>query len=165
MVKDFLAKSVQQTTTFTVGYDYGFHMEDKAVALLDGNKVFFNPSDYGVETLLAGDKVTVTYVGEMLMQETYPGTIIIHGDLKNLSIELAPIAQYTYQNGDWYVCQGENKTRLEVSLPEYVSSEDMSFYASAELQDGATVYGTCKTDEKGKTYYESIYAVYDYKPR
>jgi len=165
LITDFVAKYTQQTTTFTVTYDYGFHIEGKVETLLDGNTVFFNPAEYGFAPLLAGDKITVTYTGEMLMQETYPGTVVINGELKNIKKESAPIAQYVYKNSGWYVCNGEEETLIEPEFPEYVLAEDMSFYPLTDVAEGTTLYATYKTDEKGTQHYQSAYALYDYNPR
>ena len=69
-------------TDFIVDYDYGIHREDMATPLLDDSKLFFDLDEWGIDTLVGGDIVTLSYTGELLIQETYPSTVAT----KNLKI-------------------------------------------------------------------------------
>ena len=151
----------EQTATFTVQYDYGFHVEGEAVALLDGNNVFFDAEAYGVAPLLAGDKVTVRYTGEMLIQETYPGTVVLQGgEIVEITKESAPIVALTYKDNTCWL--GEE--RVEALLPEYVVSQDLTFQPLPSLGENTTFFATQKSyDQAQKTFV--AYAVYDYNPR
>ena len=74
---DALNSDKTKTVTFKAGYDYGLHQNGKASLLLDGSSVFFDLSDWGINTILAGDKITMTYAGdELMIQETYPSTVV-----------------------------------------------------------------------------------------
>ena len=61
-------KQVKTLNTFVM-YDYGKHIEGKVTTLLDGNLIWFNPKDYGIDTLVAGDELVIEYTGEFIAQD------------------------------------------------------------------------------------------------
>lgn len=63
------------TANVFVMYDYGNHISDKVTTLLDGNLIWFNPKDYGIDTLVAGDELIIKYTGEFICEESYPGNV------------------------------------------------------------------------------------------
>ena len=86
----------KQTYTVTAGYDYGFHMPGKAVMLYDSSTLFFEiPESHGA--VLAGDRFTITYSGELLVQESYPSTVVIYeGQILEVSSERAEVITVKY---------------------------------------------------------------------
>ena len=52
-----------RTVSFTAGYDYGFHVDDRAVLLLDSCNVFFDADEWGIGRINAGDVITMDYRG------------------------------------------------------------------------------------------------------
>lgn len=55
-------KQVKTLNTFVM-YDYGMHIEGQVTTLLDGNLIWFNPKDYGIDTLVPGDELIIKYTG------------------------------------------------------------------------------------------------------
>ena len=99
---------------FTVNYDYGQHIQTSdgqglATILLNGCSLFFDPYDYDIEMpLLAGDVLTVYYTGEMLIQETYPATVVIqNGSIENVEkSKKATLVSLETRNGELYTQDG-----------------------------------------------------------
>ena len=130
------------STTFTVMYDYGLHVQNRATMLLSGNMPFFNPSKWNVKTpLLAGDELTVHYTGEMFIQESYPGRVYIvdGGSIQRIEKTKAARLYPLYcQDGELYSADGFPITITH----EYVVNADGSCTKVSELPDGTKLYGS-----------------------
>ena len=96
---DFIPKNSSdetKTSNVFVMYDYGMHISGELTILLDGNLIWFNPKDYGIDTLIAGDELVIKYTGEFEVRESYPGSV--NADLMHIqSIEIieADIVEFT----------------------------------------------------------------------
>ncbi len=133
-----------KTATFTVKYDYGMHIEGRVTTLLDGSLVFFKAEDYGVAPLLAGEEVTVTYTGELLILESYPGVVRFEGgELKNVEkTRHAQIAGDCYRDGE-SLCEEYGHWFSEVAkedIPEYVAHADGSFTPFDEISEETELF-------------------------
>ncbi len=120
---------------FTVGYDYGTHIEGKATMLLNDSLFFFDVQDYAdiQLPLLAGDELTVYYTGEMYVQETYPSHVILDG--KICWIKKTKKAYFTAISSDNFV---DGKLTADsgfsfVDLPEYAIARDGSLLPLSEI--------------------------------
>lgn len=155
------------SVSFTARYDYGFHIQNTPTLLLDGATLFFDPANYGIETLLAGDVVTVQYEGEFSIQETYPATVVTKDlTIKNVTVEEAGIVAFeVMQNPGGGISLTPKNDGVSVSkfnLPnQYVIDADMTYKPLSESHLGQTVYGTYVA---GKDNVE-IEALYSYYPR
>lgn len=153
-----LTDSTVKEQVFTVNYDYGLYAEGKATLLLDSCNFFFAPADYNIDYIVAGDKISVKYTGEMLVAESYPGIISLNGRIVDVKIEeRAEVLTLQYTSGE----EEGNFSVLEntvtaagaydvVAYPEYViTSVDGDFCALSEIEDGATLYATYRKSEIG----------------
>ena len=68
----------EQTYTVTANYDYGMHRPGLATMLYSYSTLFFTLPE-GYDPVVAGDEFTVTYTGQLLIQESYPSTVVITG--------------------------------------------------------------------------------------
>lgn len=64
-----------QILNVTVMHDYGMYISGKVTTLLNGNLIWFNPLEYGIHELVAGDELIIKYTGEYEVQETSPGRV------------------------------------------------------------------------------------------
>lgn len=78
-----------KSITLMMNFDYGVHIENEATLLIGGSLLFFNPLDYGIERLFAGDLVTINYTGTFLIQEMYP-SVVVTSNLVIKSVEVMP---------------------------------------------------------------------------
>ncbi len=135
----------EHTWSFTVQYDYGQHVEDRATLLLSGTIPFFDPEEYGVSPLIAGEKVTVSYTGELRILESYPSQAVLDG----VTIEKVEKTDRAYITdchcvdgklfdplGNWF----SNLTKEDI--PEYVIHEDSTFTPFDELAEGTKLYAS-----------------------
>ena len=160
------AKHVKEVC-FPVQYDYGGHVENKAVALLGGNSLFFDKEKYGISELLAGDEVSVYHTGTMLTLESYPGQVRIDGGtITDIKVDEAEIVELSYALvgcvEQWTAKDGGDVD--EASLPQYVLVNAEGDYCDlGEVESGVTLYGTYQAYKKEES--RTIYALYSYKPR
>lgn len=152
----------KQMMTMRAYYDYGYHVADKATLLLDGCNVFFNPADYGITELLAGDVVTITYRGECYIQETYPGTVVTK-DMKIIDVaqqkaKILELEVWQVPGGGYNVIYNGGSVGCDNT---YVINADGSFEELGEHHVNQTLYGT----DFPLTPSFEIKALYSYNPR
>ena len=155
------------TARFTAHYDYGFHNTDKASLLLDGANVFFEPADWDIGRINAGDVIVMEYRGELLIQESYPATVVTKDvEIINISIEKAQIIELTVmENPGGGVSLNERDSSINIksyAFPDfYVISEDMTYKSLDESLVGKSLYGTITENDDGIT----LEALYDFSPK
>ena len=155
-----------QSITMMMAFDYGFHLEDKASLLISWSLLFFNPLDYGISELIAGDVVTVTYYGELWILESYPSTVNTDKmEIINVEVAEAIIVPYEIKNvtggGTFPWTSNEDYQRDITFATENVVAEDYTFKHWEEYPARTIIYGTVPTS--GRT--NEIIAFYDYNPR
>jgi hypothetical protein len=169
------------SATFTAQYDYGRYIQTSdgvpmVSTLLDGNALFFNPTEWNVETpLLAGEKLTVYYTGEMHVAESYPGQVVIEdGNIQRIEKTRKARVSELYYNGEILYAAGFS---VEVR-PAYAINADGTFitieHALQALQDGERLWaaynfpndGLLVEGEHADVDYVSVRlnAVYTYNP-
>lgn len=155
------------TARFTAHYDYGFHNNGKASLLLDGATVFFDPEEWGIDRINAGDVIVMEYRGgELLIQESYPATVVTKDvEIINISIEKAKIIELTVMEnpgGGFSLSERDNSINItSYAFPNlYVISEDMTYRSLDESPVGKTLYGTITESDDGIT----LEALYDFSP-
>ncbi len=96
---DFIPKNSSdetKTSNVFVMYDYGMHISGELTTLLDGNLIWFNPKDYGIDTLVAGDELVIKHTGEFIYEESYPGNVaanLMH--IQSIEVIEADIVEFT----------------------------------------------------------------------
>lgn len=155
------------TTNVFVMYDYGMHISGELTTLLDGNFVWFDPSDYGIDKLIAGDELVIEYTGQFICEESYPGNVaanLMH--IQSIEVIEADIVEFTVS-----AVPGGNELNLvpvdhkynnyNLSNDGYVVSLDETFKKYDEYPENTILYasmpkttGTIRVD-----------GLYDYNPR
>ena len=155
------------TSNVFVMYDYGLHIEGQVTTLLDGNLIWFNPKDYGIDTLVAGDELVIKYIGEFEVRESYPGSV--NADLMNIqSIEVieADIIEFTVSavpGSDQLdlVPLDSKYNNYVLSNDGYVVSQDETFKKYDQYPERTTLYASLpKTTGSIR-----VDGLYDYNPR
>ena len=161
----------EQTVTHLARYDYGFHQQDKAFLLLDGITPYFDFKDYQIQEILAGDLVTVTYLGEMYIQEIYPA-FVEDKNLKITNVTIIPaeiiefeIQTSTVDNNEEIllvpVDKKYNSYKLINDEVKNVVNQDLSFSLYTELPIKTKLFATVRlVDNEYK-----VYSLYSYQPR
>ena len=165
---DLLSSKQTRDASFTANYDYGFHMEGRAALLLSGSTVFFEPSEWDIGTILAGDVITMTYRGrELMVQESYPSRVVTDGvEIISITQTKAKVMKLTAtKTPDGKIAMKGENISVALAFPEaeehYVISSDMTFRVLDKSFDGRTLYATYT--QKGNV--AEIHAIYDYLPR
>ncbi len=152
-----------------VSLDYGFHRPGLATPLIDGCKTeFLDKETWNLDVFLPGDVYVLTYHGEIMVQETYPGTVILpKGGLLDVTRIDAGILCLVYDGGwkpaeDGYILEGE--------LCEYVVLDaEGNFCALTEYDTSKPLYVTyeqakAQQDQQGSKTVTPL-AAYAYLPR
>lgn len=162
--------NIKQTSEIdlVVDCDYGFHEEDRVTILLGSSTIWFNINKYGIDSLVAGDILTIKYTGVFSVRETYPSTVESN-KMNIISIEQhkADIEEYivsTNEDGE-KILKPSNPTyshSIMISDEIYAILEDYSFVKINELEIGSKVYMSSQ-----KAFSSSIInnAFYLYNPR
>lgn len=168
---DFSAKvppieEVHTLNTFVM-YDYGMHIEGQVTTLLDGNLIWFNPKEYGIDTLVAGDELVIKYTGEFICEESYPGNVA--ADLMHIqSIEVieTDIVEFTVSavpgSDELNLVPVDSKyNNYNLSNEGYVVSQDETFKKYDQYPENTILYASLpKTTGSIR-----IDGLYDYNPR
>ena len=155
------------TSNVFVMYDYWMHIEGQVTTLLDGNLIWFNPKDYGIDTLIAGDELVIKYTGEFIYEASYPGNVV--ADLMHIqSIEVieADIVEFTVSavpgSDELNLVPVDSKYNNYKLLNEgYVVSQDETFKKYDQYPENTILYASLpKTTGSIR-----IDGLYDYNPR
>lgn len=166
--------SKHQTYTVTAGYDYGFHMPGKAVMLYSSSNLFFEiPDSHG--TVVAGDKFTITYDGELLIQESYPSTVVTkHLTILGISSDKAPVIEVTYTPADSENSKGSftinDAEDLSVASPDtleyYITDIETGEFASLEgLTEPTVLYASLEAQSPPSGKALRVMALHAVNPR
>ena len=155
------------TTNVFVMYDYGMHISGELTTLLDGNFVWFDPSDYGIDKLIAGDELVIEYTGQFICEESYPGNVaanLMH--IQSIEVIEADIVEFTVS-----AVPGGNELNLvpvdhkynnyNLSNDGYVVSLDETFKKYDEYPENTLLYASMPKT----TGLIRVDGLYDYNPR
>ena len=158
-ITQFSAQSMQ------VSMDYGMHRSGLATPLLNSCTTEFLDKDvWDLDVFVPGDVYHLTYMGEIMVQETYPGTVILpEGGLLDVTRVDAGILCLAYDDG-WKPV--ENGYKISGELCEYVILDEQgSFCSLADYDTTKMLYVTYYRDllQPGKAI--TPLAAYAYAPR
>ena len=147
--------------------DYGNIVEDHIYLMLDWCDIFFNPSDYNIDTIIAGDIVVVTYSGFFYILTIYPGQVVKE-EMTIHSIELieATVIEFEVsknEDGDIILLTTDPRYQdrdFQVDA-EYVVHEDDTFTNFKDLEEGDIIYGVDSASSDSLI----ITTIYSYNPR
>ena len=163
------SKEELQTINTLVMVDYGVHVNGKVTVLLGIGSIWFNPKDYGINSLVAGDELIIKYTGELEILEVYPARVNaekIH--IESIEVIKADIIELEVMNNNEEVTlvskdsKYNNYTLANKIREGYVISKDLTFKKYNELELGTIVYGSLLKTTGGSIRIE---ALYDYNPR
>lgn len=155
------------TSNVLVMYDYGMHISGKLTTLLGGNLIWFNPKDYGIDKLVAGDELVIKYTGEYEVLETYPGRVVADKmNIQSIEVIEADIVEFTVS-----AVPGGNELNLVpvdskynnyvLSNQGYVVSQDETFKKYDQYPENTILYASLpKTTGSIR-----VDGLYDYNPR
>lgn len=159
------SKEAVQNITLSMSVDYGMLSPNKATHLLGNCTLPFNPSDFNIDTLIAGDLVTIYYTGTWQAFSTYPGKIaspdlvitdvkVVHGNIFEYEVAQNPGGGTSLAPVDSTKYGGTYQTR-------YCINEDASFAQDVLNYPLHThIYGvSAPNDEKN-----DLIAFYSYNP-
>lgn len=155
-------------------YDYGMHRQGKAVLLYNSCTPFFELPE-GMDYAIAGDRFTLTYTGEMLTLDSYPGTVMMDdGAIRSVRVQKAVILPLTYRiegnTAQFFNASGE-AVHVE-TFPEWVVTDPQAgtFLPLAEIADGTLLYAGydpvdgCVGNDGGQELY-TFAALFTQSPR
>lgn len=84
-----------KTLSVNITYDYGNHIDGYVTSLLDGNSIWFDLEDYGIDTLVVGDELVIKYTGEYEVMEIYPGVVVKNEmNIQSIEVKETDIVEY-----------------------------------------------------------------------
>lgn len=148
-----------------VTMDYGMFRSGLATPLINGcTTEFLDKFIWNLDVFVPGDVYHLTYMGEIMVQESYPGTVILpEGGLLDVTRVDAGILCLVYDDG-WKPV--ENGYKLSGELCEYVVLDEQgSFCALAEYDTTKTLYVTYYLHQLQPDKTVTPLAAYAYAPR
>lgn len=157
--------------TVTAGYDYGMHRPGLATMLYEYSTLFFTLPE-GFDPPVAGDEFTVTYTGELLVQESYPSSVVIMGgEIVSVSAEKAVIytVRYNVKNKRLTVLDenGEAVAIDFINYPQYYIIDGEGHFAElSTLTEDTILYGSVSpTNQEHADVQISFSGLYLQNPR
>lgn len=84
-----------KTLSVNVTYDYNNYIDGHVTSLLDGNSIWFDLEDYGIDTLVVGDELIIKYTGEYEVMEIYPGVVVKNEmNIQSIKVKENDIVEY-----------------------------------------------------------------------
>ena len=164
-IKEILNPVSENSASFTVHHDYGFHNTKSATLLMDGAIIFFDNEEWGIGQLVAADKIILTYRGdELLIQESYPATIVTRNvEIVNIRAEYAEIIELeptADQDGNisLYATDEDIANLTFLRNERYVVSSDYLFSVLDESFIGNKIYAS--GIRNGNDF--EVHALYDF---
>ena len=155
--------SYKKEVVFEVTADYGNIKEGEVTYLLDDCIPFFNSEEYGFDLVL-GMKISVTYTGELIKQETYPSKVET-SKLKILNVDYENPKVYNYYYGqvpgagdkcEIYTLDSDNRFNGYYGDIEYAILENNTYTAIDNLKMNVPIYlitSNVEGEEKAKGFY------------
>ncbi len=153
----------EKKAVFEVTADYGNIKEGKVTYLLDDCIPFFDSEEYGFDLVL-GMKISITYTGELIKQESYPSKVETSKlNVIDVKYENPKIYNYFYGqvpgSGDKceiYTFDSENRFNGYYGDIEYVILENNNYTAIDNLKMNVPIYlitSNVEGEEKAKGFY------------
>ena len=153
----------EKKVVFEVTADYGNIKEGEVTYLLDDCIPFFNSEEYGFDLVL-GMKISVTYTGELMKQESYPSKVET-SKLNIIDVKYENPKVYNYYYGqvpgagdkcEIYSRDSDNWFNGYYNDIEYVILENDTYTAIDNLRMNVRIYlitSNIEGEEKAKGFY------------
>ena len=156
------------TLNLMVMHDYGMHISGELITLLNGYFIWFNPIDYGIDTLVAGDELVIEYTGEFIAQDIYPGSVNAEKmHIQSIEVIEADIVEFrvsaVYGGNELELVPVDFKRYSDYILSNdgYVVSQDETFKKYDQYPENTILYASLpKTTGSIR-----VDGLYDYNPR
>ena len=141
---------VVHKASFLANFDYGMHVENYAFLLFDYCYLNFDYKKFiGNEKIIAGDVLEISYTGELLTEESYPGkTFIADGQLLDATLHKASLVDFTVMavpGGGFDIVADDGKN---YQLPQYIVCGDNKFTEANNVYQNLKLTGTLRHDSK-----------------
>ena len=149
--------------SFGIYADYGQYTKERVTLLLGTSIIPFDKNKYNIDTLLVGDYVTISYRGELYIQESYPSRWV----MSTLTIEDVKVVHGKVIEYEMVANPGGGQSLMSSPQNEYnfgtnyVINEDGTFIENyMDCPIGTKLYGI------HPSYFSSmtIMAFYSYNP-
>lgn len=141
---------VVHKASFLANYDYGLHIENHTSLLFNYSYLNFDYRKFiGDETIIAGDVLEISYTGEIMIQESYPGNAFIeNGELLDATLHKATLVNFTVEDvpgGGFDIVADDGNTYV---LPEYIVYGYDGFTNIKNVYQNLKLQGTLRYDSK-----------------
>lgn len=151
--------------------DYGLHVQEHVTLLFGTALIPFKLSDFGINNIVAGDQLEITFTGDYLEYETYPSSIDT-SKMSVISMKLyeARIAEYLVLPvpGDAEkkdLVPTEEFKEYRMISAEYVINEDGTFVSLESFMKTAEADTKLYGSNPASFNSFNVTALYSYNPR
>lgn len=166
---DDVPEAQYPTYTVTANYDYGMHVPNRATMLYSSSTLFFALPE-GFDPPVAGDEFTVSYTGQLLIQESYPSTAVItEGEIVKVTAEPAVMRTVRYNAADQSLTlldeNGESIALAtgSIQFPKYyLIGTEGEYVELSTLAEDIVLYGSMSPTEQksgGGITFSGLYKV------
>ncbi len=159
------SQSKEVTLEATFVYNHILDEKGEPVAALLFNESYFSQDiviDIDYSSLIGGDRLTISYSGELYYQETYPSMLVLDGKINSYALEKTRYVKFSLYH-------------VKETYPElkYVITDKQHHYTSLDFFEGEEVYCTYSKEKEipceegalcGPQRYP-INSIYAYEPR
>lgn len=151
--------------------DYGLHIQERVTLLFGTALIPFKLSDFGINNIVAGDQLEITYTGDYLEYETYPSRIDTNKmNVVSMNLYETRIVEYLVKNvpddaekKDLVPTKGFYSNAM-VSA-EYVINEDGTFVSLESFMKTAEMDTKLYGSNPASFNSFNVTALYSYNPR
>ena len=125
-----------------VNYDYGMHIENELTLLFDSNLPYFDIKDYGIDKVIGGDVLEITFLEDFYCQEIYPGVCNVkERNIVDVKLYKGNVIEFTVgvEEGKKILAYNNNQPTHYKDI--YVINKDESFHTLDYYSEGTIVYG------------------------
>ena len=161
----------KKVTSRMITPDYGLHVPEHVTLLFGSSVIPFKLSDFGINSIVAGDQLEINYTGDYLELLTYPSRIDTSMmQVTSMKLYEARIVEYLVKNvpGDHEnkdLVPTEEFNSYTMVSAEYVINEDGTFVSLESFMKTAEVdtklYGSNPVSFNSL----NVTALYSYNPR
>lgn len=161
----------KKVTSRMITPDYGLHVPEHVTLLFGSSVIPFKLSDFGINSIVAGDQLEINYTGDYLELLTYPSRIDTSMmQVTSMKLYEARIVEYLVKNvpGDHEnkdLVPTEEFNSYTMVSAEYVINEDGTFVSLESFMKTAEVDTKLYGSNPASFNSLNVTALYSYNPR